>query len=325
MDYFKFSDSSKLSEFINLETEGQKFGEKVITISELNQLDGTDAEYVLFGIPRLSPFSETIEIENFDIFQKVLKILMNIQNNEFNRGENLLILGELDIEMLTKELDEVKSDSEKRNKFHSLLGTIITEIVLAICASGKIPIIIGGIPRNTFDILKGVSLSESTTINLLDLSTQFNFKLDQDVDLLQPNQIYYNAEFLNKLHSFGLHKNYITQRDFERIRSSKYLNHHFYEDCLHLTTLDKCIRFKNAIDFLNPKLGFKLDVTSIQGMSPHCDSSSGFSVRDIRTFIKVIRKEQAQFFHICGFEPDSKENISFPSSYFISDFMRSEA
>lgn len=324
MSYFKFSDAKSLSEYINQDSKGLKFGEKVITVSALEELQNYETEYVLFGIPRLSNSTDDFEIVDFDMFQEVLKNLLNIQNNQFNRGENLIILGELDVEVISKEISELKTNSEKRKLFHNIVEITIYEIVHAICNSGKIPIVIDGHHKDTFDILKVVSTTQNHTANLLDLSTQLNLVFEKNTDQLVQNKAYYDTEIINKHHTFGLHKNYISQEELEILNSFKNLNFHFYEDCLHLTTLDKCIRFKNAVDFLNRKLGFKLDFRSIQGMSSHCDSSSGFSVRDIRTFLKVIRKEQTQFVHICGFESDFKQNIGQTLSYFISDFMRSD-
>lgn len=324
MTYFKLSDAESLSKHIHQNSNGQKFGEKVVTVSGLDQLETTQAEYVLFGIPRLLNTKEAFELGNFDMFQTVLKSLLNIQHNEFNRGENLLILGEMDVEALSKAVNELKTNSEKIDLFHNILEVTIYEIVQAICASGKIPIAIGGQHSNTLDIIKSVSLTENSTVNLLDMSTQINVIFEGNTDHLKHNKAYFDTEFINKHHTFGLHKNYASKENLDIIKSSKKLDYYFYEDCLHLTTLDKCVRFKNAVDFLNRKLGFKLDLKCIQGLSPFCDSSTGFSIRDIRTFLKVIRKEQAQFFHICGFEANQKENIGHVMSYFISDFIRKD-
>ncbi|MBZ9787914.1 arginase [Psychroflexus sp. CAK57W] len=333
MTYFKFSDAKSLSKHMHHDSSGKKFGEKVITVTGLDQLESNEAEYVLFGIPTLLNSSEEFELGHFDMFQTVLKSLLNIQHNEFNRGENLIVLGELDSEVISEELNKLKTNppaflgragSEKINLLHSILEKTIYKIVQAICASGKIPIAIGGQHSNTFDLIKGVSLIKKSTVSLLDISTRVNVMFENNTDHLKQNKAYFDTVYINKHHTFGIHKNYVSQENLDVMNSSKNLGFYLYEDCLHLTTLDKCIRFKNAVDFLNRELGFKLDLKSIQGLSSCCDSSSGFSVRDIRTFLKVIRKEQAQFFHICGFEANQKESIGYVLSYFISDFIRND-
>lgn len=312
MDAFKFSNATSLSRHIDYNLKGVKFGEKVITVSSLDELENSNAKYVLFGIPTFSNSTEKFGIENSEIFQRGLKHLLNIQYNQFNPAEQLIVLGEIDVDFISKELNELKTNSEKIDIFQKTLEVTIYEVAHAISISGKIPILIGGDDKNTMQLLKGMSSAQNSTMNLLDLSPQVNLNFEN------------TSEFLNKYHAFGLHKNYISQEELEMMNSSKNLNYYLYEDCLHLTTLDKCIRFKNAVDFLNRKSGFKLDLKSIQGMSSECESCSGFSLRDIRTFIKIIKKEQPQFLHICGLEGSQKENIGHVLSYLISDFIRNE-
>lgn len=322
MDYFKFSRATELSKYINYDSTGKKFGEKVATVVNLDQLKTNDAEFVLFGIPDLSNSKDKFKLKDCGMFQTVLENLLNIQQNQFNHGENLVVLGEVDVEMITKASYELETNSEKKERCKEILKKTISDIVHAICSLGKLPIVIGGHHESTLDILKGVGLAQNMGINLLEQSTQINLNVEEDFDKLERTKG--NPELLNKYNVFGLHKNYVTEEQLKLMKSSKKLNFHLYEDCLHLTTLDKCIRFKNAVDCLDRNFGFKLDLKSIQGMSSYCDSSSGFSVRDIRTFIKIVRKENVHFFHICGFEERLRENIGFTLSYFISDFLRKD-
>jgi len=147
----------------------------------------------------------------------------------------------------------------------------------------------------------------------------FDFSTKQET-LVSVN--YFDKDLIGKYYAFGLHKNNIAQKNFNVISASTQIDFKFYEDCLHLTTLDKCVKFKNSIDFLNGKLGFRLDLKSIQGLSANCEPSSGFSLRDIRTFMKIVRKEKIEFLHICGFETCKEEITSMMLSYLISDFIR---
>ncbi|SDH02131.1 arginase family protein [Psychroflexus sediminis] len=312
MTYFKFSDNNELSKYIDHESKGRKFGEKVILVSELNQLEAVNADYVLFGIPTLSNSADEFKPGKFKMFQAVLQNLLNIQYNDFNQAENLVVLGELNVDIISDEINQLKTISEKEMRYEQIVKETTHTVSETICGLGKIPIVIGGSSSDTLNLLKASNSTIQSRLNLLDLSTHVTFQLEN------------SSDFFDKYSGFGLHKNTTTQAELDLLNSSKTLSFQFYEDCLHLTTLDKCVKFKNAVDFLNGHLGFKLDLKSIQGMSSHCDSSSGFSVRDLRTFLKVIRKEQAQFFHICGFEVNLKENIGFILSYFISDFIRKE-
>lgn len=318
MKYVKFYDNSIIDALID-DDYGEKFGKKVISISNLNQLENTDAEYVLFGIPTFSSGKDVNH--SLDWFQLFLKDLLNIQNNQFNRGENLVVLGEIDAISIDKDLSDLKENSEKVKKHKALIENIIFEISYAISQHGKIPIAIGGNHKNTFDLLKGISSSTLYAPNLLELSTRVHLNSEENP---QDLDFYFKAEILNKYHVFGLHSNHATQKELDFINSTKTAKYFLYEDCLHLTTLDKCVKFKNAVDFFNGSLGIALDLKSVQGLCSQRESSSGFSIRDLRTFIKLARKENVQFFHICETETAQEKNISNVLSYFVSDFVRND-
>jgi formiminoglutamase len=324
MKYFKFTEASDLKQLIDYDTKGEKFGERVVCISKLIQLESTDADYVLFGLPSLLSTKEGLEIELSDMFQSVLEPLLNIQNNQYNRGENLVILGQFDLQRIMKDLDEYDSKSEKIIKFNGILKDTISKIIEVVYDTGKIPIAIGGHPSDTLNIVKALSEVHNSSINLLDLSTKVNLQIEENEIQNHENNSWLESLKLNKYAVFGLNKNYASQKEIEVMNFSKKLNFHFFEDCLHLTTLDKCVKFKNAVDFHNGELGFRLDLNSVLGMCSKCESSSGFSMRDIRTFIKMIRKENVQFFHICGLDFSKKASISNTLSYLVSDFIREE-
>jgi formiminoglutamase len=322
MNYFRFSTKESITALVDPNLKGQKLGEKVTTVNHLTELENSDAKFVVFGVPTPILSKETLEFSSASHYESTLTNLLNTQHNEFNRGDQLVILGEVVQDSIEEKLSQLKTNSEKIKFYYEHIDIIIYEIIFKIVASGKLPILIGGGNRCLNGLLKAIEAAQRAKANVLDLSTQVNIELK----VPQEDEIHdlYKPEFLNKQHSFGLHINYISDDELKAVKSIKALNYYFYDDCLHLTTLDKCIRFKNAVDFLKRTLGFKLDLASIQGMSSKPDSSSGFSVRDIRTFIKIIRKEKAQFFHITGLETEKLEHQSQLLSYLITDFIRND-
>lgn len=322
MKYFNFTQSSDIVKQIDFSTKGEKFGEKVVCIKDLDQLKSTDANFVLVGIPSLLSSKDDLGIKISEVYQEFLKPLLNIQNNQYNRGANLLVLGHIDTTLIFNELSELNSNSEKIEKFNDIVNGVIFKIIQAIISSGKTPIAIGGCHSDTLSILKAMKALQHTHTNLLDLSTEVNLEIEKNAINFHQNDSWLETLNINKYGVFGLHKNYVSQKELEVMNLSKKLNFHFFEDCLHLTTLDKCVKFKNAVDFHLGKLGFRLDLNSVLGMSSKCESSSGFSIRDIRTFIKMIRKENIQFLHICDIDSTKNESISNSLSYIISDFIR---
>lgn len=324
MDNFKFSNASGLSKYLKVNEDGEKFGEAIITVSDLNQIESQDAKYVIFGIPTIHHTKSSFKVNSRN-FEILLQKLLNTKNNQFNRANEVIVLGEIDMEPLQIELNEqnqnLESDRKKINEIHEKIDSIIYELATVIFDSGKVPIMLGGHINNSLSIGKAIKSSTKKSINLFDLSPNMNFDFSTKQEK-QNSPNHFDKDLIRKYYAFGLHKNNIAQNNINFISASIQMDFKFYEDCLHLTTLDKCVKFKNSIDFLNGKFGFRLDLKSIQGLSANCESSSGFSLRDIRTFMKIVRKEKIEFLHICGLETCIEGMTSMVLSYLISDFMR---
>lgn len=324
MDNFNFSKASDLSKYIRT-SSGKKFGEHVTTIESLNDLNSKEAEFVIFGVPTILHSEYNFSLKSIK-FESLLESLLNIEHNQFNNAEDLIILGEIDLDFMTLEISDqvenTKLNQQKVKDIYDKLQDIIMKLVTAICDSGKTPIVLGGNFKNSIDVTKAISVYENKSLNLLDFSPKLNSE-HQNLEQIDLSQLLETGN-LKKYHAFGAHKNHSTQEQLDLITSSKVMNYLFYEDCLHLTTLDKCVKFKNAIDFLNGCFGFSFNLHSMQNISSLPESASGFSMRDIRTFMKVVRKEKIDFFHLSGFENCEKNKVSSIISYLISDFIRNE-
>ena len=316
MKYLKFSSHDHIQSLLSNQSFGDKLGNHVSTVSKLDGLYSNGATFALLIIPTISTVSDFNSDSNSD---EILKPILNIEQNPFNDGSNLLILGELDSHSILKEIDKSVSDLKQLETYRAIETKVYSEIVTSIFHAGKIPIVIGGNSRHTSHLSKSIGLEANSNLNLLDISSRFNLSFEKEMI----NEDDLDAYQLNKYDAFGLSKNYVSAREYAFMSTSKRIGFQWYDDCLHLTSLDKCVKLKNAVDFLQRNLGFKLDLNCMEGISPSTASSSGFSVRDIRTFLKMLRKEEINFVHFCGFDsqiPATKSILSF----FISDFIRNE-
>lgn len=306
-----------------------KFGEAVLTVNSLENLEHLEAEYVLFGIP------EDIGIRGNkgkpgakDTFIPVLKSLLNIQKNRFNQPENLVILGEIDCDSFLAKAEQLNPKDENYDielgKLVSEIDGIVTELVKTIVGFGKIPIAIGGGHNNCYGMIRGVSEALEMPINVLNIDAHTDLRTLEHRH--SGNGFTYASEegFLAKYFIFGLHKNYTSEHIFDLMDQKKDIKYFFFEDCLHLTSLDKLVKLKTGVDFLNRKLGLELDCDSIKDFNSSAMTPTGFSVRDVRTFIKLIRKEKTHYLHICEADASKNDLIGKALSYFISDFIREE-
>ena len=110
------------------------------------QLADMDCTYVILGVPEDVGVRANRGRPGADsAWQAALRSLLNIQDNQFNKGSQLAILGHLGF------ADEIAkahiSAQTKPEDLHDLISTIdevLTSVVKQIVELGKIPIVIGG-------------------------------------------------------------------------------------------------------------------------------------------------------------------------------------
>ncbi|WP_019039161.1 hypothetical protein [Psychroflexus tropicus] len=319
MKHFNLCSKDNLTFPVNQKLNNELMGNYITTVNHLDDLSSVGSTYVLIGLPSFS-IEDSKPVISDNSFSEAIAPLLNFLQSPFNDGTDILALGEIKANSILKSLQQdadIKSDLVGAYQKEELI--IIEELISIITDAEKIPIFIGGNAQHSFFISKFLSLALVSQINLLDISPNFNIRAKN----IQNGKNL--SEFkLHKYDVFGLHKNYVSQTNYELISTSKKINVQYYEDTLHLTTLDKCVKLKNAIDYLNRSFGVRLDAKSIENCTNAIESSSGFSIRDLRTFIKMIKKEEVHFAHFCGFESSQSTRTRNLLSYLISDFIRQE-
>jgi formiminoglutamase len=327
MEHFNFLNEVEVLNYMTKNGNGVNFGNDVVLLSSLDQLSQCEANFVVFGIP--DGLNNLQAIENIDqpsSFDLSIKALVNIQDNLFNQPQNVIILGHINP---THFYEQAKALNSSSDSYQSSLQSIyrqvnqsIAQLTSTIIEAGKTPIIIGGNALYAQGIIEGAASAQGSPVNILNISPTSYFK--ESLESNSGNQEFLD-DFIHRLFVFGLHKNYTSQSAYNRITSHKLAKLHFFEDCLHLTTLDKSVQLKNALDFLKNKFGLEMNLNAIDGMNFNSEAFLGFSVRDIRTFIKLIRKEQVDYVHFSINNRTHNERLGKSLSYLISDFLRQES
>jgi len=199
--------ASDLTKITNYRSGEIKFGEKILTVPkdvEIKQfLKECSAKYVLFGIP------EDIGVRaNFgkpgaaSAWESALKSIANIQYNRFCKGDELLILGQLDV---SKEMEAVRNldflKTEDRQKLSELVVIIdkeVAHIISIIVKAGKKPIIIGGGHNNSYGNIKGTALAKGKPINAINFDAHSDFRILEGRHSGNGFSYAYEEGFLNK-------------------------------------------------------------------------------------------------------------------------------
>lgn len=319
-----------------------KFGEKMITVPKdtdsLTFLTTCEAKYVLFGIP------EDIGIRaNFgrpgaaSAWDSAIKSIANIQHNRFCKGNQLFILGQLNVSAEMKEVEHLDfNDIDDRSKLSQLVEKIdkdVSHIIFNIIKLGKIPIIIGGGHNNAYGNIKGSALAKGKPINAINFDAHSDFRILEGRHSGNAFSYAFEEGFLKKYFIFGLHENYTSKSVLDIIKK--------IEDRVRYNTYDSVnIRKEKdfnqemalALEFVNDDFfGIEIDLDSIPNIACSAMTLSGFSVEQLRQFISYFAKNKnATYLHICEGAPDLGEEknnhlIGKLIGYLVTDFMKSNS
>ncbi|GGE17154.1 formimidoylglutamase [Psychroflexus salis] len=315
--------------YIQTRVGESKFGEKIQFVSSISELHNATAKYVLLGIPEdvgiRANRGKSGAAKTWNVF---LNAFLNIQTNRYNRPEQLVLLGEVDCRAWMQKADSI---SKSDDAYYEKLGEIVTqidkaveEIVEAIVLAGKIPIVIGGGHNNSYGIIKACSKALQTPINVANIDAHTDLR-PMEFRHSGNGFTYALAEnYLDRYSIFGLHKNYTPESIFELMDANKKIKYHLFEDCLHLTSLDKLVKMKTSLDFLKGQFGMELDCDVIHNINASAVTPSGFSLNVMRSFMKLIRKHKIHYLHICEAAPNEHTLIGKTLSYLVSDFIRED-
>jgi formiminoglutamase len=318
-----------------------KFGEKMLTIPKGIDpaifLQNCDAKYVLFGIP------EDIGIRaNFgrpgaaSAWGCAIASIANIQHNRFCKGNQILVLGSLNVSEEMKEVEHLDfNDIDDRSKLNQLVEKIdkdVSHIIFNIVKAGKTPIIIGGGHNNSYGNIKGTALSKGKPINAVNFDAHSDFRILEGRHSGNGFSYAYEEGFLKKYFIFGLHENYTSKNVLDILKK--------IEDRVRYTTYDSInIRGEknfnqeliHALEFINTDFyGVEIDLDSIPNVASSAMTLSGFSIEELRRFVTYFGKSKnAVYLHICEGAPDlcyEKNNhlIGKLIGYLVTDFMKSK-
>jgi formiminoglutamase len=317
-----------------------KFGEKMITVPKGTEsittfLSSTTARYVLFGIP------EDIGVRaNFgrpgahSAWESAIKSIANIQFNKFCKGNELLVLGQLDVaeEMVQAEgLDY--QNMEDRKKFSDLVTKIdkeVAHLVSIIVKAKKIPIVIGGGHNNSYGNIKGTALAKGKPVNAINFDAHSDFRILEGRHSGNGFSYAFDEGFLHKYFIFGLHENYTSKKVLSKIKKVHARVRYNTYDEIGIRKFKKFEReLELAHNFINDQpYGIEIDLDAIPNIASSAMTISGFSVEQVRQFVHYFgRHQNASYLHICEGAPDLGEEknnhlIGKLMGYLITDFMK---
>jgi formiminoglutamase len=331
--------TNDLAKITNHRSGEIKFGEKMLTIPSNTDpiafIKSSEAKYVLFGIP------EDIGVRaNFgrpgaaSAWESAIKSIANIQHNRFSKGNQIIVLGQLNVSQEMKEVEQLDfNDIDDRSKLSQLVSKIdkeVSHIICKIIQSGKTPIIIGGGHNNSYGNIKGSALAKGKAINAINFDAHSDFRILEGRHSGNGFSYAFEEGFLKKYFIFGLHENYTSKSVLDIIKK--------IEDRVRYNTYDSVnIRKEKdfgqemvaALEFIqNDPFGIEIDLDAIPNIASSAMTLSGFSIEELRQFVSYFAKNcNATYLHICEGAPDLGEEknnhlIGKLIGYLVTDFIK---
>lgn len=316
-----------------------KFGEKMITVPKgtdpIEFLKITEAKYVLFGIP------EDIGIRaNFgrpgaaSAWDNAIKSIANIQHNRFSKGNQIIVLGQLNVSQEMKEVENLDfNDIDDRSKLSQLVVKIdkeVSHIICKIVQSGKIPIVIGGGHNNSYGNIKGTALAKGKSINAINFDVHSDFRILEGRHNGNGFSYAFEEGFLKKYFIFGLHENYISKSVLDIVKKIEdRVRYNTYDSINIRKEKDFNHEMAGALEFIkNDSYGIEIDLNAIPNIASSSMTLSGFSIEELRRFVSYFAKNKnATYLHICEGAPDLGEEknnhiIGKLIGYLVTDFIK---
>ena len=298
------------------------------------QLQSTSAKYILFGITEDAGIQANYGRPGArNAWKAALRVLVNVQCNDFNQPEKMVLLGNLDFTKIINDLD--LKPGFNRADLHETVSEIdkqVANLVEIIVAAGKIPIAIGGGHNNAYGMLKGTSKALGKKVNAINIDAHADLR-PRDYRHSGNGFTYaYEEGFLRKYFIFGLHENYITKAIAQNMADwSDDIQYNTYEQLAVRREKDFDSQSQLALDFVADDqsfFGLEIDLDVVEFMPSSALTPSGFSIENLRRLNHFFsRSDQLKYLHICEAAPNpenSDEMIKVGKSitYLITDFVR---
>jgi len=312
-----------------------KFGEHVqILPNSTNIYDDIldlDVTHVIFGIKEdIGVFANYGTPGAANAWDATLKVLLNIQNNEYTNPKKVLILGHLEYPKSQEKLKTFdannKKDITKARRKVEKIDKDVSLLISKIVSAGKIPVVIGGGHNNAYGNIKGSALGLGKPINAINFDAHCDFRKEEGRHSGNGFSYAFNEGFLENYFIFGLHENYTSEALFKTLNKLPNVKYNTYENLKirRKTNFNtEIIRAKNHI--CNAPFGIEIDCDAIENIPSSAMTPSGFSANKARAFVNEFgAHKNATYLHICEAAPtkDTETLVGKLITYLITDFLR---
>jgi formiminoglutamase len=275
--------------------EGErKLGETLHFLGPEEELDdlpacvARGAKYALIGIPESIGAAANLGRCCTDhAWSAFLHAFLNMQDNRFLRGKDILCLGHVKVDSLNGEAGRTNGADALR-ALCATLDDRVYPVVQAVAEGGLIPIVIGGGHNNAFPILKGVAAvrSPAAGIQCVNCDPHTDFRPLEGRHSGNAFSYAYREGFLRRYFVLGLHESYNSDHIIEQINANPDIAYSRFDEIP-----DMAEHIQKAVSFLRQSdlpVGIELDMDSMIDMPSSAMTPSGFRVEEARQYVRAV-------------------------------------
>ncbi|PHR36710.1 MAG: arginase [Fluviicola sp.] len=303
-------DQEQLASYVSLRDGETKLGELVqFEVSESTQ-------FVILGISEdIGPRANNGNGGANNAFDAFLSKFLNMQSNRFLSGENIAILGTIQAQSHTNNVNELR-------KKVTDLDDLVIGTLSKVDFSDKQLIVIGGGHNNAYPIMKALS-EQYPALHILNIDPHADCRSLEGRHSGNPFSTAIFEKIITSYSVFGLHEQYNSKAIYEFLEENN-CSKTFFEDYL-----DGRLLSEDLAKFTKEKgscFGLEVDLDSIERMPTSAFTPSGFTLNEIRTAVRQLSSEKPVYLHLPEGAPKTNEEktiVGKALAYLVTDFIKS--
>lgn len=337
MEIVKVYTSADVMKLTRHRSGEEKIGEAVQSglLDWKTSLKNSSAKFVIVGIPEdIGVRANYGRAGAASAFKPALESFLNQQNNFFLNADSVYVLGEVFVDDLMEESENLsiknEDDISALREFVTKIDDRVSELIKTIITFEKIPIIIGGGHNNAFGNIKGAFLALQKKINVLNCDPHLDFRPTEGRHSGNGFSYAFENGFIDKYAVLSMHEQYNNNASIQEFKThSDHLFYNTYESIFVKKQFDFISATKQCIGFVSGNsCGLEIDLDAITNVPSSAKTSSGLSPTQARQFVHLTAEHlDVKYFHIAEGAPvlshikaDNKTGKLI--AYLISDFIK---
>lgn len=300
-----------------------------------------EGKYIILGVPEdIGPRANMGNKGARYAWGHFLSSFLNIQANSFINSNEIMLLGNLQVDDLLNTADQLDANNpdelKRLRELVSIIDERLTRVIKDIVSHGKTPIVLGGGHNNAYGLISGSvsGLNEknnvsNSKINVVNIDPHADLRALEGRHSGNPFSYAVHEELLHHYHIVGLHENYNSSFIINTLKNSP--------QKFSFSTFDDYVTGAKAFNDMietaaktvkEKPVGLEVDLDSISYFPSSAKTPSGWSINQIRKYIsKLSKTSNVCYLHLTEAAPNSKENdtqlVGKTLTYFVSDFIKS--